>query len=133
MSGPDAGGGRRLRSPLGRVRGLGAAHDGVGHWWAQRLSAVALVPLTLWFVFSIIGLAGASQAEVRAWIAAPWATVLLLLLVFTTFHHLTLGLQVVIEDYIHHEETKLAVQLLQKFACIGLGLAAAVAVLRVAL
>jgi succinate dehydrogenase / fumarate reductase membrane anchor subunit len=122
-----------LRSGLGRVRGLGSARDGVAHWWAQRVTAVALVPLTLWFVFSIATMAGASQAEVQAWIAAPLVTVLLLLLVVATFQHLSLGLQVVIEDYIRHEETKVAALLAQKFACIVLGLAACLAILRIAL
>jgi succinate dehydrogenase / fumarate reductase membrane anchor subunit len=126
---------RSLRTGLGRVRGLGSARDGVAHWWAQRVTAVALVPLTLWFVFSVAQLAGAgaSQDAVRAWIAAPVPTVLLLLLIVATFQHLSLGLQTVIEDYIHHEETKLAVQLAQKFACVALALAAIVAVLRIAL
>jgi succinate dehydrogenase / fumarate reductase membrane anchor subunit len=122
-----------MRTGLGRVRGLGSARDGVGHWWAQRVTAIALVPLTLWFVFSVIGLAGAGQDAVRAWIAAPVSTVLLLLLVFATFQHLSLGLQVVIEDYIRHEEARIALQLAQKFACVALGLACVVAVLRIAL
>ena len=68
-----------MRSGLGRVRGLGSARDGVSHWWMQRLAAVALVPLSLWFVFSVAALRGASQADVQAWIAAPFVTVLLLL------------------------------------------------------
>ncbi|MCC7282372.1 MAG: succinate dehydrogenase, hydrophobic membrane anchor protein [Acetobacteraceae bacterium] len=122
-----------LRSALGRVRGLGSAHAGVAHWVAQRLTAVALLPLTLWFVVSIVGMLGASQAEVRAWIASPLASVLLLLLVAATFHHLSLGLQVVIEDYVHHEEAKLAAQIAQKFACVLLGVAGCLSILRIAL
>jgi succinate dehydrogenase / fumarate reductase membrane anchor subunit len=130
----DARGGRAsLRTGLGRVRGLGSARDGVAHWWAQRVTAIALVPLTLWFVVSVIGLAGASQDAVRAWIAAPVSTVLLLLLVFATFQHLSLGLQTVIEDYVHAEGAKVAALLAQKFACIVLGLACVVAILRIAL
>jgi succinate dehydrogenase / fumarate reductase membrane anchor subunit len=122
-----------MRTGLGRVRGLGSARDGVAHWWAQRATAVALVPLSLWFVLSVATMAGASQAEVQAWIASPLVSVLLLLLVVATFQHLSLGLQVVIEDYIRHEETRVAMLLAQRFACIVLGLASVLAILRVAL
>ncbi|MCC7425496.1 MAG: succinate dehydrogenase, hydrophobic membrane anchor protein [Alphaproteobacteria bacterium] len=121
-----------LRSPLGRVRGLGSAKEGVSHWWAQRVTAVALVPLTLWFVFSIAVMAGADHAAVRAWIAAPFNTVLLVLLVVATFHHAQLGLQVVIEDYIHAEGAKLVWLLLMKGLCLLLGLTAILSILRIA-
>jgi succinate dehydrogenase / fumarate reductase membrane anchor subunit len=122
-----------MRSGLGRVRGLGSAKDGVAHWWAQRVTALALVPLTLWFVFGIVALAGAPQAQVQAWIAHPVNTVLLVLLVATTFHHLTLGVQVVIEDYIHQEGRKLALLLAVKAMAALFGLAGVLAVLRIAL
>lgn len=92
-----------FRTPMGRARGLGSARDGAGHWWAQRLTAIALVPLTLWFVASVVALAGASHAEVVAWLGAPVPAVLMILMIVATFHHAQLGLQVVIEDYIHHE------------------------------
>jgi succinate dehydrogenase / fumarate reductase membrane anchor subunit len=122
-----------MRSGLGRARGLGSAKDGVAHWWAQRVTALALVPLTLWFVFGIVALAGAPQAQVQAWIAHPVNTVLLVLLVATTFHHLTLGVQVVIEDYIHQEGRKLVVLLTVKAVAALFGLAGVLAVLRIAL
>lgn len=122
-----------MRSGLGRVRGLGSAKDGVAHWWAQRVTALALVPLTLWFVFGIVALAGSPQAQVQAWIAHPVNTVLLVLLVAATFHHLTLGVQVVIEDYIHHEGRKLALLLGVKALAWVFGLAGVLAVLRIAL
>jgi succinate dehydrogenase / fumarate reductase membrane anchor subunit len=122
-----------MRSGLGRVRGLGSARDGVSHWWMQRLAAVALVPLTLWFVFSVATLRGASQADVQAWIASPFVTVLLLLVVVATFLHLAMGLQTVIEDYIRDGVVKLAVLLAVKWACVLLGLASVLAILRIAI
>ncbi|GIX09887.1 succinate dehydrogenase, hydrophobic membrane anchor protein [Elioraea sp.] len=124
---------RTLRSPLGRVRGLGAAKEGVHHWWAQRVTALALVPLTLWFVASLLVLAGASHGEVALWAARPHNAVLLLALIGATFWHGALGLQVVIEDYIHAEGARLAAMLAMKAAMLLAGLSAALAVLKVAL
>ena len=92
-----------LRTPLGRVRGLGSAKEGTAHWWAQRLTAIALVPLVLWFAVSLIVLAGADHATVAAWLRDPVAAVLMLLLILAGFHHAQLGMQVVIEDYVHSE------------------------------
>lgn len=122
-----------LRSGLGRVRGLGSAKEGVNHWWSQRVTAIALVPLTLWFIASVILLAGADHATVSAWIARPINTVLLLCLLGATFWHAALGLQVVIEDYIHAERMKLAVLLAAKGVLVIGALTGIVAVLRVAL
>lgn len=122
-----------LRSGLGRVRGLGSAKEGVSHWWAQRVTAISLVPLTLWFVASIVLLAGADHATVSAWIAQPFNTVLLLCLLAATFWHASLGLQVVIEDYIHNERLKLAVLLVVKALLVLMALSGLLAVLRIAL
>jgi succinate dehydrogenase / fumarate reductase, membrane anchor subunit len=122
-----------LRSPLGRVRGLGSAKEGVAHWWAQRLTALALIPLTLWFVISVISLAGAGHARTVAWIAAPVPAVLLVLLIAATFYHAVLGLQVVIEDYIHNEALRLGLIIVVKAAAVVLGAAAIFAVLKLAL
>ncbi|MBM3491573.1 MAG: succinate dehydrogenase, hydrophobic membrane anchor protein [Alphaproteobacteria bacterium] len=118
-----------LRTALGRVSGLGSAKDGTQHWWQQRLSALALLPLAVWFALSVAGLAGAEHAQVKAWVASPVVAVLLLLFVLSGFYHLRLGLQVVIEDYVHAPGAKLALLVLNVFACAGVGLAAAVAVL----
>jgi succinate dehydrogenase / fumarate reductase membrane anchor subunit len=96
-----------LRSPLGRVRGLGSAKEGVNHWWAQRLTAFALIPLTVWFVISLLTVMGADYAVVRAWVGSPVVAGLLILLIAATFYHAYLGLQVVIEDYVHSEAWKL--------------------------
>ena len=118
-----------LRSPLGRVRGLGAAREGVGHWWAQRLTALALIPLTLWFVGAVATLTGAGHEAVAGWIGSPVVAGLLILLIVATFYHAYLGLQVVIEDYLHHEGRKLALLLLVKASVILLGLIGVLSVL----
>jgi succinate dehydrogenase / fumarate reductase membrane anchor subunit len=122
-----------LRSPLGRVRGLGSAKEGVAHWWAQRVTALALVPLVLWFVIAVISLAGADYARTTAWIASPVPAILLVLLIVATFYHAVLGMQVVIEDYIHPESLRIALILLVKAAAIVLAAAAIFAVLKIAL
>ena len=120
-----------MRSPLGRVRGLGSAREGVGHWWAQRMTALALVPLALWFVAALVGLTGADHAAARAWIASPVPAALLVLLVVASFYHGALGLQVVIEDYVHHEGAKLAALIAVGGLSLLLGLAGVLAVLTV--
>jgi succinate dehydrogenase / fumarate reductase membrane anchor subunit len=122
---------RDLRSDLARVRGLGSAKEGVAHWWAQRVTAVALVPLLVWFVASIVSLVGAPHATVVDWIASPMPSLLLVLLLVAVFHHAQLGLQVVIEDYVHGEGAKLTLILLVKGAAVVLGLASIFAVLRI--
>lgn len=118
------------RSPLGRARGLGSARAGAAHWWAQRLTAIALVPLTLWFIFAVIRLQGADQEAVVVWLASPVSLVLMLTLIVATFHHLQLGLQVVIEDYVKSHATKLASILAIEAACILMALACIVSVLK---
>ena len=122
-----------LRTPLGRVRGLGSAKEGTAHWWAQRLTAIALVPLVLWFAASLIVLAGADHATVAAWLRDPVAAVLMLLLILAGFHHAQLGMQVVIEDYVHSEGLKLALVTAVRFAAVALGIGAAFSVLKIAL
>lgn len=122
-----------LRSPLARARGLGAAHGGTHHWWAERITAIALMPLVLWFAFSVASLTGADHAAVAGWLASPVNAVLTLLLIAAMFHHMQLGLQVVIEDYIHSRGTKYVVLVASKLASVLLGVTAAFAVLKVAL
>ena len=117
------------RSPLGRVRGLGAAKEGVGHWWAQRLTALALVPLTLWFVVSVATMTGAGYEDVRDWAASPVVAGLMILLIVATFYHMALGLQVVIEDYVGREGVKFAALILVQAAAIVLGLIGVLSVL----
>lgn len=121
-----------LRSPLGRVRGLGSAKEGVSHWWAQRLTAIALVPLSFWFVISVIGLIGADYAEFDAWISTPGNAAMAVLFVAAIFHHAQLGLQVVIEDYVHHEGAKFASLITVKLLSLGLAAFTIVAVFQTA-
>ncbi len=122
-----------LRSPLARARGLGSARTGSHHWWAQRLTALALVPLTLWFIFSVIRLAGASHQVVIDWLSSPFTLGLMLALIVATFHHLQLGLQVVIEDYVHDERLKIGAVLAVKALCVLLALVCIVSVLKIGL
>jgi succinate dehydrogenase / fumarate reductase membrane anchor subunit len=124
--------GKSLRSPLGRAIGLGSAKEGVEHWWIQRLTAVALVPLALWFVASVIALAGADHVALTEWLSAPLAAILMLLLIGATFYHAALGLQVVIEDYVHGEGAKFAALVLNKLICFALAVAGIFAVLKIA-
>jgi succinate dehydrogenase / fumarate reductase, membrane anchor subunit len=121
-----------MRSELGRVRGLGTARSGAGHWWAQRLTAAALVPLAVWFVISLLAHLGADGAAMARWAGRPWNSVLLLALLIALFRHLALGLQVVIEDYVHSEGAKLVSVAAMKGVLALLWLAAVVAVLKLA-
>jgi succinate dehydrogenase / fumarate reductase membrane anchor subunit len=120
----------RLRSPLGRAIGLGSAKTGIQHWWAQRISAIALVPLALWFVAAIVEQAGASRAEFIAWVRHPLPAVFMLLVVVTTFYHGALGLQVVLEDYVEQEGQRLALVIVVRLAAILLAVLGIFAVLK---
>lgn len=122
-----------MRSPLGRVLGLGAAKEGTGHWWSQRLTAVALVPLVLWLVYSLILLAGQDHALVIQWVRNPVNAILLAVFLVTMFYHSSLGLEVVIGDYLHLGWLKIAVLVLVKFSHIVLAAAGVFLILRIAL
>jgi succinate dehydrogenase / fumarate reductase, membrane anchor subunit len=124
--------GTRMGSPLGRAVGLGSAKEGVEYWWLQRITAVALVPLSLWFVIAIIRLAGADFDSVRDWLGNPLPAILLVLLLIATFYHVSLGLQVVIEDYIHAELAKIGLVIIVRLACFALAVAGIFAVLSMA-
>ena len=121
-----------LRSPLGRVLGLGTA-SGVHHWWAQRLSAIALAPLGAWFVVSLLALPDASYATVHGWLAAPWNALLALLLVASAGYHSWLGVTVVLEDYVHGRVAKTAALLAACFTHLLVAAAALLALLKLAL
>jgi len=121
-----------LRTPLARAKGLGSAKEGVSHWWSQRVTAIALVPLCLWLVVSVIGLVGADHAAVVAWLQSPVQTALLVLLLIAMFYHAKLGLQVVIEDYVHAEGTKTATLIAMNFVVVFLAATAVMSVLRIA-
>ena len=122
-----------VQSPIARARGLGPAREGVNHWARQRLTAISNIVLLLWFIFSAMALAGAGYEEVRAWLAAPVPASLMILLVISTFYHARLGLQVVIEDYVHHEGAKIASLAAVTLIIFGLAVACIVAVLKVAI
>ena len=122
-----------LRSPISRVTGLGTAKEGVGHWWVQRVTAVALVPLTTWFAWSLLTLRLQSYDEVRGWLGQPWVAVLTILLVLTLAWHSKLGVQVVIEDYVHGKGAKTTLLLLSTFVHVAAAVAAVFAMLVLAL
>ncbi|WP_295134916.1 succinate dehydrogenase, hydrophobic membrane anchor protein [uncultured Reyranella sp.] len=120
-----------LRSPLNRARGLGSAKSGVHHFWMQRLTAVALIPLVIWFAVSLVMLSGADYGMARAWLGSPFVMVLLILTICIGLYHGQLGMQVVIEDYVHNEGVKLALIVAIKFIAVFFGLAAIVASMRI--
>ena len=122
-----------LRSPLSKVIGRGSAGEGVGHWWMQRVTAIALIPLTVWFVFSLLGSSLQSYEAMRGWIGQPWVSVLSLLLVLTLAWHSKLGVQVVIEDYVPSKGTKTTLLLLSTFIHVIAAAAGVFAILRLAL
>ena len=121
-----------LRSPLSRVTGLGSAKSGAGHWYAQRVTAAALVLLGGWFVAALVSLGGASHANVMDWLASPISSALAVLLVVTAAYHALLGLQVVLEDYVADHGKRLATLLVVKFALVVAAVIGVLAVLRIA-
>jgi succinate dehydrogenase / fumarate reductase, membrane anchor subunit len=122
----------RMRSPLGRAIGLGSAKEGVGQWWIQRLTAIALVPLTVWFLVGVVAHVGADLPNFHRWIAEPSTAILFVLLLIATFYHVSLGFQVVIEDYVHVELLKLGLIVAARLISFGLAVAGIFAVLRMA-
>lgn len=103
------------RTPLARVEGLGASHSGVGHFWRQRVTAAALAPLAVWFACSALALIGAGRGEAIAFLKAPFNAIMMALFIVTAAVHMALGLQVVIEDYIEHDGSKIALLVLNQF------------------
>lgn len=121
-----------LRSPLRRVLGFGTARGGVQHWWRQRLTSVALVPLSIWFVVSLLALPSLDHATVIGWMSQSWTALLLIVLVLVATWHSQLGVRVVVEDYVHGAGAKTLTLVIVGFAHVLLGAAAVFAVLRVA-
>jgi succinate dehydrogenase / fumarate reductase membrane anchor subunit len=121
-----------MRSPLGRAIGLGSAKEGIEHWWVQRVTAVALVPLTLWFVTAVIGLVGADLETMEGWVGRPLPAILFVLLLIATFYHMALGLQVIVEDYVHSDLAKLGLVVAVRLMCFAFAVAGIFAVLSIA-
>ena len=121
-----------LQSDLGRVKGLGSSKSGTSHWWAQRVSALALIPLTLWFIYSAMKFIGMDLFAFRAWLNEPGSVLLLSLFLIALFYHMQLGLQVVIEDYVHSEKNKILLLLINKFAAALFAISSLVAIIQIA-
>jgi succinate dehydrogenase / fumarate reductase membrane anchor subunit len=121
-----------MRTPLAKVRGHGSAKSGAHHWWAQRLSAVALIPLFLWFVASLTVVATSDYAAAANWVRSPWNSALLILLIGAVFYHAQLGMQVVFEDYVSKHWLQVASIILVRFVAMLLAVVSIIAVLRVA-
>ncbi len=122
-----------LQSPLGQVRGLGSAKEGVGHWWYQRLTAIALAPLSILFVWLVMHLLNADYDVVRVTIAQPFIAVLLMCFMVSLFYHGQLGLQTIIEDYVHHRALEMTLLILVKFSALLFSVASLLAIARIAL
>ncbi len=123
----------RLNSPLSKIEGLGSSKSGTHHFWHQRMTAVALIPLSIWFAASALAYVGADQGAVAAYFAEPINAVPMFLFIVASTYHMSLGLQVIIEDYIHNEGQKIALLLLNRFAAWAIGSASAFALIRMAL
>lgn len=119
-----------LRTPLSEAKGLGSAKEGASHWWLQRLTAIALVPLCLWFAFALAMLSNASYSTVVAWLQSPIVVVFLILFIVATFYHAQLGLQVIIEDYVGGW-LKVVSLIFVNFLCIVLAIAGTIALLKI--
>lgn len=124
-------GSRDMRSSLARAQGLGSASGGVKHWWAQRVTAIALLPLSLWFAGAIIAHTGSDYGAFVAWIGTPLTSCLMILLLIVLFYHMSLGLQVVLEDYAH-SGVRFAAVVAIRLGCIGLAVIGILSVLRIA-
>ena len=123
----------KFRSPLKNARGLGSANEGLSHWWLQRVSAVALIPLCLWFIYSLLILFSAPHEVVVSWFGSAKNSSLMLLFVLTSLYHGQTGIQVIIEDYIHTKSVSIALTLLVKGGSLLLAVVAAVSILKVAI
>ena len=123
----------RLRTPLAKIEGLGSAKAGTLHFWHQRMTAVALVPLSIWFVASAIAYVGADQGAVAAYFADPINAVPMFLFIVASTYHMSLGLQTIIEDYFHNEGQKIVLLLLNRFAAWAIGTTSTFALVRMAL
>jgi len=123
---------KNMQSPLHKVKGMGSSHSGTGHFWHERVSSVALIPLTLWFGYAVLGLVNASEVTAISFLAHPVNAILMAAFVIITLYHIKLGMQVIIDDYVHAAGAKIALLLLVRFAVIATGAACLFALLRIA-
>lgn len=128
--GPEPG---SKRSPLGHARGLGSTGHGSAHWYWERLTALALVPLTVWFIVALLSGVAADYDSMAAWLTVPGNMVLMVLLTFFFFWHAWIAVAVVIEDYVHHDATKIGGIIALRFACILFGAFAVVSIVLIGL
>lgn len=122
---------RSSRTPLGRVKGMGSSHSGTGHFWRERITAAALAPLSLWFAYAAIGLSGTTTSAPLQFFAQPVNAILMASFVIISLYHAALGIQVVIDDYIHSSGTKIFLFLLVRLFVIATGSACIIALLRI--
>jgi succinate dehydrogenase / fumarate reductase membrane anchor subunit len=122
-----------IRTPLAHVRGLGTAKDGTHHWWMQRVTSIALVPLVIWFVIALLGHARADYATLQHWLSKPVNAGLMITFLITIFYHAKLGMQVIYEDYVRPEWAMYTALLVTQFVLFVLGAISVVAVLKIAL
>jgi succinate dehydrogenase / fumarate reductase membrane anchor subunit len=120
------------QSPFGHTQGLGSAREGFGHWWAQRVTAVALIPLAPWFAGALMDHARSDYGALVQWLRSPDTTILMVLLLVALFYHMALGLRVVVEDYVHTDRIKMPTLVLIHLGCFALAVAGIVATLRIA-
>ena len=121
-----------LETPLHKVQGMGSSHSGVSHFWRQRVTAAALIPLSIWFGVSVLGLIGAHEAATLGFLSQPLNAILMAFFVVILLFHMALGLQVVIDDYVHSNGQKLVLMLLMRGFSIAVGATAMFALLRIA-
>ena len=122
-----------LRTPLSKVKGLGSAKDGTDHFWVQRLTAIALAPLCLWFCFSLASLPSMDYLEFSQWLSSPFRAVMMILVILVAFYHAALGLQVVIEDYVGNTAIRTGGIIAVKMLCAFLAVTGVFSILKIAL
>lgn len=123
----------KMRSSLGRVRGLGSAKSGTAAWWAERMTALALIPLGVWFVSALIGGVAADYAAIKDWMSNPGSLTMMILLIGVLFWHVKLGLTVIVEDYIHDKTMEVALLIAIKFGTVLLGTFCIISALKIGL
>lgn len=119
-----------MRTPMRRVRGLGAAHTGTGHFWHQRVTAVAGIPLSIAFVVIVVALLGRSHAAVVQILGSPIVAIIMLLFIINTVYHMWIGMQEIVLDYVHEDKLKLATLMANTFFCVAIAFACVFAILK---